>query len=146
MPALRSAVRHLAGARNPEAPRRITATRYARLDPAVRGRATLFGAALLGATALLLISACVNARSLLLSRGMARRTELAIKIALGADRPRLVRESVLEGVLLALSGTVAGLVAAASSSMPPCDRGRTPPTRIATSPQRWRPPAERSST
>ena len=98
--------------RNPEEHRRITAAAYARLDPAVRGRATLFGAALLGATALLLISACVNAGSLLLSRGMARRTELAIKTALGADRPRLVREAVLEGVLLAVTGTVAGLLAA----------------------------------
>ena len=106
--------------RNPDEPRRITAAAYARLDPAVRGRATLFGAALLGATALLLISACVNAGSLLLSRGMAQRTELAIKIALGADRPRLIREAVLEGVLLALTGTVAGLLAATwtASSIP----------------------------
>jgi hypothetical protein len=62
----------------------------------------------------------VHAGSLLLSRGMARRTELAIKIALGADRPRLVREAVLEGVLLALTGTVAGLLAATwtASSIP----------------------------
>lgn len=99
--------------RNPEEPRRITATAYARLDPLVRGRATLFGVALLGATALLLISACVNAGSLLLSRGMARRTELTIKTALGADRARLVRQVMLEGLLMAFAGTVAGLIAAA---------------------------------
>jgi predicted permease len=106
--------------RNPEEPRRITAAAYARLDPALRGRAMLFGAALLGATTLLLISACVNAGALLLSRGMAQRTELVIKTALGANRPRLVREAVLEGVLLALIGTVAGLLAAAwtASSIP----------------------------
>ena len=106
--------------RNPEEIRRMTAGAYARLDPAVRGRATLFGAALLGATGLLLITACVNAGSLLLSRGMARRTELAIKTALGADRPTLVREAVLEGVLLALTGTMAGLLAASwtASSIP----------------------------
>lgn len=106
--------------RNPEEPRRITAAAYARLDPAVRGRAALFGAALLGATVLLLVSACVNAGSLLLSRGMARRTELAIKTALGADRRRLVREAVLEGVLLAFAGTAAGLLAATwtASSIP----------------------------
>jgi len=99
--------------RNSEEPRRITATAYARLDPAVRGRATLFGAALLGATALLLISACVNAGSLLLSRGIARRTELTIKTALGADRARLVRQVMLEGMLMAIAGTVAGLISAA---------------------------------
>ena len=106
--------------RNPEESRRVTAAAYGRLGPAVRGRATLFGAALLGATALLLFSSCVNAGSLLLSRGMARRTELAIKIALGADRQRLVREAVLEGVFLALAGTVAGLLAAiwTASSIP----------------------------
>jgi predicted permease len=98
--------------RNPEEPRRITATAYARLDPAVRGRATLFGVALLAATALLLISACVNAGSLLLSRGIARRTELTIKTALSADRACLVRQVMLEGLLMAMAGTVAGLIAA----------------------------------
>ena len=98
----------------------MTAAAYSRVDPALRGRTALFGAALLGATALLLISACVNAGSLLLSRGMARRTELAIKTALGADRSKLVREAVLGGVLLALTGTVGGLVAASwtASSIP----------------------------
>jgi putative ABC transport system permease protein len=106
--------------RNPEEIRRMTAAAYSRVDPALRSRTALFGAALLGATALLLISACVNAGSLLLSRGMARRTELAIKTALGAERSKLVREAVLGGVFLALTGTVAGLVAASwtASSIP----------------------------
>ena len=61
----------------------------------------------------LLISACVNAGSLLLSRGLARRTELTIKTALGADRARLVRQVIFEGLMMALAGTAAGLVAAA---------------------------------
>jgi hypothetical protein len=106
--------------RNTEEPRRITAAAYTRLGPGRRGRATLLGTALLGSTTLLLFSACVNAGTLLLSRGMARRTELVIKIALGANRPQLVREAVLEGALLALTGTVAGLLAAAwtASSIP----------------------------
>jgi putative ABC transport system permease protein len=103
---------NLGTVRNEEEPRRITATAYARLEPAVRSRAALFGAALLGATVLLLISACVNAGSLLLSRGIARRTELTIKLALGADRGRLVRQVIFEGLLLALAGSVAGLIAA----------------------------------
>ncbi len=99
--------------RNPDESRRITAAPYARLDSAVRSRAALFGTALFGAAVLLLVSACVNAGSLMLSRGMARRVELTIKIALGADRARLVREVVLEGLLVALAGSLAGLLAAA---------------------------------
>src|SRR5258708_1034002 len=62
-------------------PRRLTVLSYSRVDPAARGRASLLGAILMGATVLLLLSACVNAGSLLLSRGLARRTELTIKTA-----------------------------------------------------------------
>jgi predicted permease len=97
---------------SPDEPRRLTVLRYSRIDPAARGRASLLGAILLGATVLLLLSACVNAGSLLLSRGLARRTELTIKTALGADRGRLVRAFLIESVLLALAGTAAGVLAA----------------------------------
>lgn len=99
--------------RNEEAIRRLTAATYARLDPSVRSRAAIFGGALFGATMLLLLSACVNAGSLLLSRGLARRAELTIRTALGADRARLVRQVVLEGLIMAALGTTAGIVAAA---------------------------------
>ena len=98
--------------RNDEEIRRLTAATYARLDPSVRSRAAIFGGALLGATILLLLSACVNAGSLLLSRGMARRAELTIRTALGADRARLVRQVVLEGLIMAALGTAGGIVAA----------------------------------
>lgn len=97
---------------SPDEPRRLTVLRYSRIDPAARGRASLLGAILLGATVLLLLSACVNAGSLLLSRGLARRTELTIKTALGADRGRLVRAFLIESVLLALAGAAAGVLAA----------------------------------
>ena len=99
--------------RNQDEIRRLTAAAYARLDPSVRSRAAIFGGALLGATILLLLSACVNAGSLLLSRGLARRAELTIRTALGADRVRLVRQIVIEGLILAALGTTAGIVAAA---------------------------------
>ena len=99
--------------RSEEEARRITAVPYARMAPEARSRAALFGAALFGATVLLLISACVNAGSLLLSRGIARRTELTVKMALGADRARLVRQVMLEGLTMALAGTAAGVIAAA---------------------------------
>ncbi|MGH9411096.1 MAG: FtsX-like permease family protein, partial [Vicinamibacterales bacterium] len=65
---------------------------------------------------LLLLSACVNAGSLLLSRGLARRVEMTIKIALGADRWRLVREVLVEAVALALAGSAAGILAASWTS------------------------------
>ncbi len=97
---------------SPDEQRRLTVLRYSRVDPAARGRASSLGTILLGATALLLLSACVNAGSLLLSRGLARRTELTIKTALGADRGRLVRAFLIESVLLALGGAAAGVLAA----------------------------------
>ncbi len=99
--------------RNPDENRRISAVAYTRLDSATRSRAALFGTALLGATALLLISACVNAGSLMLSRGIARRVELTIQTALGAGRGRLVGQVVLEGLLMAIAGTLAGVLVAA---------------------------------
>lgn len=98
--------------RTPDEPRRLTALRYSRLDPAVRWRTTMLAAALLAATALLLLSACVNTGSLLLSRGIARRTELTIKIALGANRARLIRQILIESVLLSGAGAIAGAIAA----------------------------------
>ena len=98
--------------RAPDAPRRFTAADYSRLSPGVRSQASLLSVILLGVTALLLLSACVNAGSLLLSRGIARRAELTIRTALGADRRRLVRQIVLESVLLVLAGAAGGLLVA----------------------------------
>lgn len=61
----------------------------------------LLAGALAAAALLMLLSACVNTGSLLLSRGIARRAELTIKVALGADRSRLMRQILIESVLLA---------------------------------------------
>jgi predicted permease len=89
--------------------------RVVRLGPipgGVRGPVAGFLGALMALVALVLVVAAANVGGMLLARGAAREKEVAIRLAIGSGRGRLVRQLVLEAVILFLLGGTGGLVIA----------------------------------
>ena len=79
------------------------------------GKSRLMLWALLGASACVLLIACANLASLLLTRSLGRQKELAVRAALGAGRERLVRQSMTESMVLAALGGCLGILVAVNA-------------------------------
>jgi len=88
------------------------------IEPGARGQSSVDREArtplflLLAVTALVLLIACANIANLLLARGAARASEMAIRLSIGANRLQLVRQLLIESLVLAVCGGLAGLVVA----------------------------------